>query len=82
MTAITIELPADVELEVARLAHEEGLSTEQWLAGLASDRVRRARAAQTFFENRRTGADWTAFEAVFGPGRAGGEPPSPGDERG
>jgi len=81
MSIFSISLPADIESEAARLARDEGLSTEQWLTALAMDRVRAALQARAFFESRKRGADWSAFDAVFGVARAGGEPPAPGDER-
>lgn len=78
--ALIVNLPEDVASELERLAHEEGMTPEQMLARIATQRVGALKSAKDFFAERATRADWSAFDRVFGAGRQGGEAPRPGDE--
>ncbi len=77
---LIVNLPDDVAAELDALAREEGVSAEQMLARIAERQLKGFRSAREFFKERAKGADWGAFERVFGTEREGGEPPRPGDE--
>ena len=78
--AITIRLPEDVAAELARLAREDGVTPEEMLVRMTKRHVGSIRSAKEFFAERAKGADWEAFDRVFGLNRQGGEPLRPGDE--
>lgn len=77
---LTVSLPPGVAREIARLAREAGVTTEQFLASAAAEKLDAVKSASAFLAERGKNADWSAFARVFGSGLAGGEPPRAGDE--
>jgi len=77
---LTVELPEKVSQAVARLARERGMTSAEFVAMAAADRVGAFEETATYFAQRAARARPGAFEKVFGPDRTGGEPPREGDE--
>lgn len=78
ITTYPLRLPVSIKTEAERLAASEGTSLNQFVASAVAEKVATLRTA-TYFEERRTRADWDAFDRLMG--RPGGEPPRSGDER-
>jgi hypothetical protein len=79
-TTLTVRLPEGVAREVERLAREGGVTTEQFLASAAAEKVSAIASAADYFAERGKRADWGAFERVFGVGREPAHAIQPGDE--
>jgi len=77
MSTLTVTVPDAVANDLAELAKREGVSPEEWVARVAERHVTAERDARAFFAERAKGADWNAFDRVFGSGL---ERPAPGDE--
>jgi hypothetical protein len=73
-----LKLPVSIKAAAARLAKEDGVSLNQWIAVAVAQKVGAVETAATFFEKRGTGADPKDLLAVLAlaPDRA----PDPGDE--
>jgi hypothetical protein len=65
---VTVRLPAGVAREIERLAKAAGVTTEQFLASAAAEKLDAIMDARTFLADRAKNADWGAFREVFGPG--------------
>lgn len=72
-----LRLPASIKQEAERLAAEDGTSFNQFVASAVAEKVGAMRTA-AWFSDRRTAADWAAFDRLMA--RPGGQPPRDGDE--
>jgi hypothetical protein len=70
--------PVSIRAAAARLAKEDGVSLNQWIAAPVAQKVGAVETAAMLFEKRGTGADPKDLQAVLAlvPDRA----PDPGDE--
>jgi len=80
MTTAThnLKLPASIKAAAARLAKEDGVSLNQWIAAAVAQKIGAVETAADFFKRRAGGAraeDLRAFLAT-----APDVPPEPGDE--
>ncbi len=73
-----LRLPRSIKAAVARIAKEEGISINQFVATAVAEKLAAMNTA-AYFAERRERADIDAFKRVLQ--RPGGEPPRPGDER-
>ncbi len=73
-----LKLPASVKAAAARLAKEDGVSLNQWIASAVAQKVGAVETAATFFRTRAGGAQPQDLRAILGsvPDRA----PDPNDE--
>ncbi len=76
-TTYLLQLPRFLQEAVAKVAEREGTSIDQCIAIAVAEKLS-ALDTQTFFEERRQGADFDVFDRIMS--RSGGEPPRPGDE--
>ena len=74
-----LRLPKSVKAAAEKLAREEGISMNQFVATAVAEKLAALQTA-TFFAERRKRADLPAFRKLLK--RAGGVPPREGDERG
>lgn len=72
-----LRLPRSLKAEVERLAAEDGISVNQFIATAVAEKIS-AMETVRFFAERKARADFTAFNHIMS--RSGGEPPQPGDE--
>lgn len=72
-----LRLPRSVKAAVEKLAREEGISMNQFVATAVAEKLAAMKTA-AFFTDRRTRADLAAFRRILE--RPGGEPPRDGDE--
>ncbi|HYD88165.1 MAG TPA: hypothetical protein VEA80_11860 [Vitreimonas sp.] len=75
---LTISLPPGVRSAVERLARENGVTPEQFLATAAAEKVGILTDPKAYFAERAGRADMTWFDQFMA--RAGGEPPSEDDK--
>ena len=73
-----LRLPRSVKAAVARIAKEEGISINQFVATAVAEKLA-AMSTAAYFAERRERADIDAFKRILQ--RKGGEPPRPRDER-
>ncbi len=73
-----LRLPRSVKAAVEKIAKEEGISVNQFVATAVAEKLA-AMNSVAFFEERRNRADFAAFRRLMR--RKGGVPPHPGDER-
>ena len=73
-----LRLPKSVKAAAEKLAREEGISMNQFVATAVAEKLAVLQTA-TFFAERRQRADLQAFRKLLK--RAGGAPPREGDER-
>lgn len=71
-----LRLPNSIKAEVERLAREDGISVNQFIATAVAEKLSAMRTAE-FFAERRARADLTAFDRIIS--RKGGEPPRTDD---
>ncbi|MEF8761586.1 MAG: toxin-antitoxin system HicB family antitoxin [Candidatus Accumulibacter sp. UW25] len=71
-----LRLPNSIKAEVMRLAKAEGTSINQFVATAVAEKLAAMNTA-TFFAERRTRADFDAFDRIMQ--RPGGESPQPDD---
>lgn len=72
-----LRLPKSVKAEAEKLAREEGISMNQFVATAVAEKLSAMRTVE-FFAQRRSRADLAAFRQLLR--RQGGEPPRAGDE--
>jgi hypothetical protein len=72
-----LRLPYSIKAEVERLAKQDGISVNQFIATAVAEKLSAMRTAE-FFAERRTRADFAAFDRIMR--RRGGEPPAPDDK--
>jgi hypothetical protein len=73
-----LRLPRSVKSAVEKLAREEGISINQFVATAVAEKLAAMNTA-AFFAERKGRADLKAFKRLLK--RKGGEVPGPGDER-
>ncbi len=73
-----LRLPRSVKAAAEKMAQEEGISLNQFVATAVAEKLAVMNTAE-FFAERKARADLTAFKRILK--RKGGEPPRPGDER-
>jgi hypothetical protein len=73
-----LRLPRSVKSAVEKLAREEGISINQFVATAVAEKLAAMNTA-AFFSERKGRADLKAFKRLLK--RKGGEAPGPGDER-
>ena len=76
-TTYPLRLPRSVKAAVEKLAKEEGVSLNQFVATAVAEKLAAMNTA-VFFAERRERADFEAFGRIMR--RKGGEPPRDGDE--
>ena len=76
--SIRLSLPPELASEAERLAQNEGVSLEDWIAWTVAERVGDMTAVAEFFHRRAQGARPGAFLELLA--RAPDVPPMPGDE--
>ncbi|MYE10226.1 MAG: toxin-antitoxin system HicB family antitoxin [Gammaproteobacteria bacterium] len=74
-----LKLPASLKETAARLAKEDGVSLNQWIATAVAQKIGAVETAADFFERR--GARSTPGDLKRHLERAPDVPPQPGDER-
>lgn len=74
-----LRLPKSVKAAAEKLAREEGISMNQFVATAVAEKLAAMQTA-SFFAERRQRADLTAFRKLLA--RKKGAPPRDGDERG
>lgn len=72
-----LRLPKSIKAEAEKLAREEGISMNQFVATAVAEKLSAMRTVE-FFAQRRSRADLAAFRKLLR--RRGGEPPRAGDE--
>ena len=72
-----LRLPKSVKSAAEKLARDEGISMNQFVATAVAEKLAAMQTA-SFFADRRQRADITAFRKLLK--RKGGEPPREGDE--
>jgi hypothetical protein len=81
MTSVStypLRLPRSVKAAVEKIAKEEGISLNQFVATAVAEKLAAMNTA-TFFAERKERADLKAFKRILK--RQGGVPPRDGDER-
>jgi hypothetical protein len=74
---LRLRLTPSIRAEAERLAEEEGISLNQFVARAVEEKLSVVRGT-SYFAERKGRADWTAFEQLMT--RADGVPPRHGDE--
>lgn len=73
-----LKLPASIKAAAARLAKEDGVSPNQWIATAVAQKVGAVETAAEFFKRRAGDATGEGLRAILD--RAPDNPPEPGDE--
>jgi len=73
-----LKLPASIKAAAARLAREDGVSLNQWIASAVAQKVGAVETAAAFFRRRGEGAEPGALRAILA--RVPDRTPDPGDE--
>lgn len=73
-----LKLPASIKAAAARLAKEDGVSLNQWIATAVAQKVGAAETAAEFFKRRATGRSLDELDDILA--RVPNRPPEPGDE--
>ena len=73
-----LKLPTSIKRAAARLAKEDGVSLNQWIATAVAQKVGVVETAAEFFRERSKGATGDRLLALLE--RVPDEPPIPGDE--
>lgn len=71
-----LRLPNSIKAEVERLAKQDGVSINQFIATAVAEKISAMRTVD-FFSERRDRADFAAFDRLMR--REGGEPPRADD---
>lgn len=74
-----LKLPASVKTAAARLAKQDGVSLNQWIASAVAEKVGAVETAADFFARRASGAK--PADMLWYLERAPDGPPIPGDDR-
>ncbi|MFO1047287.1 MAG: hypothetical protein U1E52_05230 [Geminicoccaceae bacterium] len=77
ISTFPLRLPLSLKDAVEKLSRRDGTSINQFVVVAVAERIA-AMTAEERFAERRARADLGAFDRIMG--RAGGEPPRPGDE--
>jgi len=78
-TSESVQLPASLQREAARLAQEDGVSLSHWVALAVAQKIGAVETAAEFFRRRGQGAG-TREDAIRFLQSAPDAPPIPGDE--
>ncbi|MEA1652176.1 pilus assembly protein HicB [Nitrospirillum sp. BR 11164] len=73
-----LKLPASVKEAAARLAREDGVSLNQWIAAAVAEKIGSVETAAAFLHARAGGASGQGFAAFLA--RVPDTPPQAGDE--
>ncbi len=73
-----LKLPASIKAAAARLAREDGVSLNQWIAAAVAQKVGAVETAAEFFQRRGEGAKPGDLRAILA--RVPDHVPDPGDE--
>lgn len=73
-----LKLPASIKAAAQRLAKQDGVSLNQWIASAVAQKVGAVETAEEFFARRKAGARPGVMEQILR--RAPNSPPLPGDE--
>ena len=73
-----LKLPASVKAAAARLAKQDGVSLNQWIASAVAQKVGAVETAAEFFRRRAEGAGPGELSAILA--RVPDREPDPGDE--
>ncbi len=73
-----LKLPASIKAAAARLAKEDGVSLNQWIASAVAQKVGAVETAAEFFKRRSSGQSLQTLNELLA--RAPDVPPVPGDE--
>lgn len=73
-----LKLPASVKDAAARLAREDGVSLNQWIAAAVAEKVGAVETAASFLKARADTATGTGLRSFLD--RVPDRPPQPGDE--
>lgn len=77
-TTYPLRLPRSLKVAIEKIAKEEGVSINQFVATAVAEKVAVMNTAE-FFAERKNRADLKAFRRIMK--RKGGQPPRAGDER-
>lgn len=77
-TTYPLRLPRSVKAAAEKMAQEEGISLNQFVATAVAEKLAVMNTVD-FFGERKARADLTQLKRILK--RKGGEPPRPGDER-
>lgn len=77
-TTYPLRLPRSLKAAIEKIAKEEGVSINQFVATAVAEKVAVMNTAE-FFAERKNRADLKAFRHIMK--RKGGQPPRGGDER-
>jgi HicB-like protein involved in pilus formation len=73
-----LKLPTSIKAAAARLAKEDGVSLNQWIATAVAQKVGAVETAAEFFKRRAAGHSLDALDEILA--RVPERPPEPGDE--
>lgn len=73
-----LKLPASIKAAAARLAKEDGVSLNQWIAAAVAQKVGVVETAAEFFRRRAGSATGAGLRAILD--QVPDNPPEPGDE--
>lgn len=73
-----LKLPASIKAAAARLAKQDGVSLNQWIASAVAQKVGAVETAAEFFRRRAGDAQPEGLHAILA--RAADRAPDPGDE--
>lgn len=73
-----LKLPQSVKDAAARLAKEDGVSLNQWIASAVAQKIGAVETAKEFFERRARGATPNGLMEILA--KVPNAPPMPGDE--
>lgn len=76
--AYPLKLPASIKAAATRLAREDGVSLNQWIASAVAQKVGAVETAAEFFKRRAEGAKPGDLRAILA--RVPDRTPDPGDE--
>jgi len=73
-----LKLPTSIKMAAARLAKEDGVSLNQWIATAVAQKVGAVETAAEFFKRWAVGHPLDEFDDILA--RVPDRPPEPGDE--
>ena len=73
-----LKLPTSIKRAAARLAKEDGVSLNQWIATAVAQKVGAVETAAEFFKRRAAGRSLDELDDILA--RVPDRPPEPGDE--
>jgi hypothetical protein len=73
-----LKLPTSIKAAAARLAKEDGVSLNQWIATAVAQKIGAVETAAEFFTRRAKGRDGSGLGRILA--KVPNRPPEPGDE--